>query len=169
MYNYSRKQFGNFLINLNTCLPYDPSIPILGIYHRKMETYIHTKTCVHSLCLLSSSVLSDSLVSPWTVARQAPLSLGFPRQEYWCGLPFPSLRDLPNPRTEPVSPALQVDSLPTEPPGKPLNWSSSPFSSVQFSRSVVSDSLRPHESQHARPPCPSPTPGDHSDSCPSSQ
>ena len=43
------------------------------------------------------------------------------------------------------------------------------FSSVQFSRSVVSDSLRPHESQHARPPCPSPTPGVHSDSRPSSQ
>ena len=43
------------------------------------------------------------------------------------------------------------------------------FSSVQFSRSVVSDSLRPHESQHARPPCPSPSPGVHSDSCPSSQ
>ena len=44
-----------------------------------------------------------------------------------------------------------------------------PLSSVQFSRSVVSNSLRPHESQHARPPCPSPTPGVHSDSCPSSQ
>ena len=43
------------------------------------------------------------------------------------------------------------------------------FSSVQFSCSVVSDSSRPHESQHARPPCPSPTPGVHSDSCPSSQ
>ena len=43
------------------------------------------------------------------------------------------------------------------------------FSSVHFSRSVVSDYLRPHESQHARPPCPSPTPGVHSDSCPSSQ
>ena len=43
------------------------------------------------------------------------------------------------------------------------------FSSVQFSRSVMSDSLRPHVSQYARPPCPSPTPGVHSDSCPSSQ
>ena len=43
------------------------------------------------------------------------------------------------------------------------------FSSVQFSHSVMSDSLRPHESQHASPPCPSPTPGVHSDSCPSSQ
>ena len=61
-----------------------------------------------------------TLVTPCTVARQAPLSLGFPRQEYWCGLPFPSLRDLPNPRTEPVSPALQVDSLPTEPPGETI-------------------------------------------------
>ena len=48
-------------------------------------------------------------------------------------------------------------------------FSSVQFSSVQFSRSVVSDSLRPHESQHARPPCPSPTPRVHSDSCPSSQ
>ena len=46
---------------------------------------------------------------------------------------------------------------------------STAFSSVQFSRSVVSDSLQPHESQHARPPCPSPTPGVHSDSRPSSQ
>ena len=46
---------------------------------------------------------------------------------------------------------------------------SSPISSVQFSRSVVSDSFRPHESQHARPPCPSPTPRVHSDSHPSSQ
>ena len=46
---------------------------------------------------------------------------------------------------------------------------SGPISSVQFSRSVVSDSLRPHESRHARPPCPSPTPGVHSDSRPSSQ
>ena len=47
--------------------------------------------------------------------------------------------------------------------------SSKGFSSIQFSHSVVSDSLRPHESQHARPPCPSPTPGVHSNSCPSSQ
>ena len=50
-----------------------------------------------------------------------------------------------------------------------MNISKCSFSSVQFSRSVVADSLRPHESQHARPPCPSPTPGVHSDSRPSSQ
>ena len=51
----------------------------------------------------------------WIVALQAPLSMGFSRQEYWSGLPFPSPGDLPNPGTEPaslVSPALQADSLP---------------------------------------------------------
>ena len=55
--------------------------------------------------------------TPWTVARQAPLSMGFSRQEYWSGLPFPSPGDLPNPGIEPRSPALQVDALTSEPPG----------------------------------------------------
>ena len=55
-----------------------------------------------------------TLVIPWTEARQAPLSMGFPRQEYWSGVPFPSPGDLPNPGTEPRCPALQADSLPTE-------------------------------------------------------
>ena len=45
--------------------------------------------------------------------------MGFPRQEYWSGLPFPSPGDLPDPGIEPMSPALQADSLPSEPPGKP--------------------------------------------------
>ena len=49
--------------------------------------------------------------TPWTVARQAPLSMGFSRQEYWSGLPFPSPGDLPDPGVEPKSPALQADSL----------------------------------------------------------
>ena len=50
--------------------------------------------------------------TPWTVACQVPLSMGLPRQEYWSGLPFPSPGDLPDPGTELVSLALQVDSLP---------------------------------------------------------
>ena len=50
-------------------------------------------------------------MTPWTVARQAPLSMGFSRLEYWSGLPFPSPGDLPDPGTEPGSLALQVDSL----------------------------------------------------------
>ena len=54
--------------------------------------------------------MSDS-VTPWTAARQASLSMGFSRQEYWTGLPFPSPGDLPNPGTELGSPALQADSL----------------------------------------------------------
>ena len=62
-----------------------------------------------------------TLVTPWTVACQAPLSMGFSRQEHWSGLPFPSPGYLPNPGIEPRSPALQADSLLTELQGKPLN------------------------------------------------
>ena len=56
---------------------------------------------------------------PWTVAYQAPSPMEFSRQEYWSGLPFPSPGHLPDPGIEPGSPALQTDSLPSEPPGKP--------------------------------------------------
>ena len=56
--------------------------------------------------------------TPWTVAYQAPPSMGFSRQEYWSGLPFPPPGDLPNPGIEPGSPTLQADALPSEPPGK---------------------------------------------------
>ena len=70
--------------------------------------------------MLSRSVMSDC-VTPWTVAHQAPLSMGFSRQEYWSGLPCPPPGDLPHPRIEPKSPALQADSSPSEPPGKPKN------------------------------------------------
>ena len=56
---------------------------------------------------------------PWTVVYQVSLSMGFSRQEYWSGLPFPSPGDLPDPGIQPRSPALQADALPSEPPGKP--------------------------------------------------
>ena len=59
------------------------------------------------------------LATPWTVAYQAPWSMGFSRQGYWSGLPFPSPGDLPNPGIIPGSPALQTDALPSEPLGKP--------------------------------------------------
>jgi hypothetical protein len=58
-------------------------------------------------------------VTPWTVAHQAPPSMGFSRQGYWSGLPFPSPGGLPNPGIEPESPTLEADALPSEPPGKP--------------------------------------------------
>ena len=71
--------------------------------------------------MLSHSILSDS-VTPWTVARQASLSRGFPRQEYWNGLPFPSPGNLPNPGIEAtslVSPELAGGFFTTSPPVKP--------------------------------------------------
>ena len=60
----------------------------------------------------------------WTIARQAPLSMGFSRQEYWNGLPFPPPGDLPHPGIKPTSPALQVDSLPLSHQGGPPACSS---------------------------------------------
>ena len=64
----------------------------------------------------SRKVMSDSFVTPWTVAHQVPLSMGFSRQKYWSGLPCPSPGDLPDPEIEPGSLASQADSLPSEPP-----------------------------------------------------
>ena len=61
-------------------------------------------------------------ITPWTIARQAPLSMGVFRQEYWSGLPCPPPGDLPDPGIEPGSPALQEDSLASESPGKSTNW-----------------------------------------------
>ena len=55
----------------------------------------------------------------WTVAHQAPPSMGFSKQEYWSGLPFPSPGDLPNPGIEPRAPPLQAEALTSEPRGKP--------------------------------------------------
>ena len=93
----------------------------------------------------------------WTVAPQVPLSLEFSRQEYLRGLPFPSPGDLPYPEMEPGSSALQADFLLSEPPGKPyitiVMFSLSDLKQIislnrkwkwKWSRSVMSDSLRPH-------------------------
>ena len=60
-----------------------------------------------------------NLCNPWTVAHQAPLSMDFSRQEYWSGLPFPPLGDLPHPGIKFISPALAGGFFTTEPPGKP--------------------------------------------------
>jgi len=88
--------------------------------------------CCVCVCVCVISVVSNISVSvcyslsrvwffvtPWTVAHQAPLSMGFPRQEYWNELSFLSPGHLPDAGVEPGSSALQVDSLPSEPPGKP--------------------------------------------------
>ena len=72
---------------------------------------------IHTLVVLSLSRVR-LFATPWTVAHEAPPSMGFSRQEYWSGLPFPSPGDLPDPGIEPWSPALQADALPSKPPGK---------------------------------------------------
>ena len=79
---------------------------------------IMTNSC---FLLFSWSVVSDSFATTWTVAHQVPLSMEFPRQEHWSGLPFPSPGDLPDPGTEPVSPALVGRFFTIEPPGKSSN------------------------------------------------
>ena len=115
-------------------------------------------------------------------------SMGFPRQEYWSGLPFPSSGGPPDPWIKPALPTLAGGFFTTKPPGNPLrtlfievlisvssltlflacqHWRVWKYVCVQFSHSVVSDSLWPHGLQHTRLPCPSQTPGACSDSCPS--
>ena len=68
--------------------------------------------------LFSHLVLSDSSATPWTAAHQSSLSIGFPRQEYWSGLPFPPPGDLPDPGIKPTSPTLAGEFFTSEPPGK---------------------------------------------------
>ena len=102
----------------------DPSIlqvttcSILEIY----STIAHS-TCLylilHHLFVVQSIIRSYSFATPWTVARQAPLSMGFPRQEYWSGLPFPSPGDLPDPGIKLVSSALAVEFFTVSHQGSP--------------------------------------------------
>ena len=88
-----------------------------------------------SMCEVKSLSRVRLFATLWTVAYQAPPSVGLFRQEYWSGLPFPSPGDLPNPGIEPRSPTLQADALPSEPPGK-LHWNS-----VTSSSFVCSDAF----------------------------
>ena len=84
--------------------------------HMRYSVCVSLSDVLHSVCV-SHSVVSDS-TTPWTVAHQAPLSVGFSRQECCSGTPVPSPGDLPNPGIKPRSSTLQADSLPSEPPGK---------------------------------------------------
>ena len=91
-----------------------------------LEQPLFVCLCFCFFCLIFTlfevefEVKSQLFATPWIVNRQAPLSMGFSRQEYWSGLPFSSPVDLPHPGIEPVSPEICVDSLPSEPPRKPL-------------------------------------------------
>ena len=86
----------------------------------KPNLFPKIKTCCNPVCWESESEVAQwypTLCDPWTVAYQAPPSMGFSTQEYWSGVPFPSPGDLPDPGIEPRSPAFQADILTSEPPG----------------------------------------------------
>ena len=99
----------------------------LDFFKHLANIFVHSKQTENNL--VKVLVVSNSLQSnhvqlfaiPWTVACQASLSMEFSRQEYWCGQPFPSPGNLPDPRIKPRSPALQADSLLSEPPEKPYS------------------------------------------------
>ena len=95
------------------------------------KEYVKSVYCHHaylssmqSVCVPNCFSHVQFFASLWTVAHQAPLSMGFSREEYWSGLPCPLPGDLPNPGVEPMSPILQAGSLPSEPPGSSIIISS---------------------------------------------
>ena len=125
---------------------------IPNIHSPPLKSFLTKKQFIlDDTCVLSCVQLSEI---PWTVACQAPLFMGFSRQEYWSGLLFPSPRDLPNPGIEPRSPALV---------GRFFTFYAAREAQGGFlllllsSHPVVSDCLWYHELQHSRPPCPSPS------------
>ena len=107
------------------------SLSIFQVYNTLLLTIV---TIVYVVVGLAAKVC-PTLVTPWTIT---PLPMGFPRQAHWSGLPFLSPGDLPHPRTEPASPALQVDSSLLRHQGFPILYI------VCAVRSLMSDSLRPH-------------------------
>ena len=110
--------FNRYFIRLPASTHTPPLSHPLNIGYRNKSKQSNTKPSKREGSKVTQ--LCPTLATPWTVAYQAPLSVGFSRQEYWSGLPFPSPGDLPNPGIELGSPTLQTDSLLSEPPGQPL-------------------------------------------------
>ena len=113
--NYCPQLFRGELPHSGSCFGLWLVLPLFIQCSKLLIGKICVCVCV-CVCVLVAQLF---FATPWTVALQAPWCVGFPRQEYWSGLPFPSPGDLPHPGIEPGSLALQVDSLPFEPPGKP--------------------------------------------------
>ena len=105
---------------LSSCIlqALDGWIPIFGQWTKWGSDKLFAQQHIGSVQKVKVKSLSHVQLfgTPWTVAHQASMSMGFSRQEYWSGLPFHSPGDLPNPGIEPKSPTLQADALPTEPP-----------------------------------------------------
>ena len=107
---------GRMTPSLNRDLPFF-LLPFLLFFLLVMERFYELLTSL--CCMLSRFSRVRLFATPWTVSHQAPLSMGFSRQEYWDGLPFPSRGNLPDPGLKPGSPVLQGDSLLAKAPGKP--------------------------------------------------
>ena len=114
-------------------VPY-PCVPKPPLDLTNLGTWLQVGKVKEGLCCsVARSCLA--LVTLWTVARQAPLSIGFPRQKYWSGLPFPSPGNLPHPGIKPNSPALTGEFFTTEPLVKPkrgITWSKSRFTILSW-------------------------------------
>ena len=110
---FSRQEYWSGLPWLNLCLL---SPALAGGFFTTSTTWEAQQGAIKVKVKLLSCV--RLLVTPWTVACQAPLSMEFSRQGYWSGLPFPSPGDLPDPGIEPGSPSLQADALTSEPTSK---------------------------------------------------
>ena len=130
--NFSRDLWFSFLGGWQFVRRLDA--PEVGFPHSEGCSAVKESERVTELCL--------TLATPWTVAHQAPLSMGFSRQEYWSGLPFPSPGDLLDPGIEPRSPTSQVDSLLSEPPGKPASRDQNPNSKTQQASQSLSEGHR---------------------------
>ena len=92
---------------------------------------IFSSNCrLHSTSVVQLCSCVQFFAIPWTVAHQSLLSMGFSRQGYWSGLPFPPPEDLPDPGTEPASPALAAEFFTTEPPGKPQQYRQHPINTL---------------------------------------
>ena len=116
-----RRFLGSSWVSVTVGLREQTNVPSELILLCRDEIILSIPLCVHA-CSVASAVSNSLRRYGLYVAHQAPLSMGFSRQEYWSGLPYPPPGDLPNPGTEPMSPAspaVQADSLPTEPLGKP--------------------------------------------------
>ena len=156
------------------CSP--PGSPIPGILQARILEWVAISFCNAWKWKVKVKSLSRVwlLATPWTAAYQAPLSMGFTRQEYWSGLPLASplaqaTGKQPTSTRKTGFPVSLASHLGQRQQGFPYIRFSSKRNSVQFSRSVVSDSLWPHGLQHGRLPCPSPTPGAYSNTSPSSR
>ena len=97
---------------------------LLSEYKQKVETQADAETkeetSAHGKVKVKPLSRVQLFATPWTIAHQAPPSMGFSRPEYWSGLPFPSPGDLPDPGIEPGSPASQADALLSEPRSEPM-------------------------------------------------